>query len=117
MEILVGVLVVIALFVLGWVVIGLAIKLVWWLLIGIVIGALARLIVPGEQRIGVLATALYGAGGALQMRDGVLHVIDAAFVDDQAEHLGPDVGGGAIYVNGALGAIVVGVAMDTVQQV
>jgi uncharacterized membrane protein YeaQ/YmgE (transglycosylase-associated protein family) len=65
MEILVGVLVVIALFVLGWIVIGLVAKLVWWLLLGIVIGALARLVLPGEQRIGVLATALYGAGGAL----------------------------------------------------
>jgi hypothetical protein len=49
-----------------------------------------------------------GAGGALQMRDGVLHVIDATFVDNEAEKLGPDVGGGAIYLNGALGGVVVG---------
>jgi len=49
-----------------------------------------------------------GAGGALQMRDGVLHVIDATFVNDEAEKLGPDVGGGAIYLNGALDGVVVG---------
>jgi hypothetical protein len=49
-----------------------------------------------------------GAGGALQMRDGVLHVIDATFLNDEAEKLGPDVGGGAIYLNGALDGVVVG---------
>jgi hypothetical protein len=49
-----------------------------------------------------------GAGGALQMRDGELHVINATFLDNEAEKLGPDVGGGAIYVNGSLGAIVTG---------
>jgi hypothetical protein len=49
-----------------------------------------------------------GAGGALQMRDGVLHVINAIFLDNEAEKLGPDVGGGAIYLNGALGALVTG---------
>jgi hypothetical protein len=49
-----------------------------------------------------------GAGGALQMRDGVLNVIDAVFLDNQAEKLGPDVGGGAIYLNGGLKGVVVG---------
>jgi hypothetical protein len=49
-----------------------------------------------------------GAGGALQMRDGVLNVVDAVFIDNQAEPLGPDVGGGAIYLNGALDGVVVG---------
>ncbi len=49
-----------------------------------------------------------GAGGALQMRDGLLHVINAVFLNNAAEQLGPDVGGGAIYLNGSLGAIVVG---------
>ena len=51
-----------------------------------------------------------GAGGALQMRDGVLHVIDATFLNNEAEKLGPDVGGGAIYLNGSLGGVVVGSA-------
>jgi len=49
-----------------------------------------------------------GAGGALQMRDGVLHVIDATFADNEAEKLGPDVGGGAIYLSGALNGVVTG---------
>jgi hypothetical protein len=49
-----------------------------------------------------------GAGGALQMRDGVLHVIDAIFLDNEAEKLGPDVGGGAIYLNGGLKGVVTG---------
>ena len=49
-----------------------------------------------------------GSGGALQMRDGVLHVIDATFLNNEAEKLGPDVGGGAIYLNGALDGVVVG---------
>jgi hypothetical protein len=49
-----------------------------------------------------------GAGGALQMRDGVLNVIDANFFDNAAEKVGPDVGGGAIYLNGALNGVVVG---------
>jgi hypothetical protein len=49
-----------------------------------------------------------GAGAALQMRDGVLNVIDATFLNNEAEKLGPDVGGGAIYLNGALNGVVVG---------
>jgi hypothetical protein len=49
-----------------------------------------------------------GAGAALQMRDGVLHVVDATFLDNEAEKLGPDVGGGALYLNGSLGGVVVG---------
>jgi len=49
-----------------------------------------------------------GAGGALQMRDGVLHVIDSTFVNNEAEKLGPDVGGGAIYLSGSLAGVVVG---------
>ena len=44
---------------------GLAFKLFWWVLIGLAIGALARLVLPGEQRIGILATGLYGIGGSL----------------------------------------------------
>jgi hypothetical protein len=55
------------------------------------------------------STGFYdGSGGALQMRDGVLHVLDATFSNNEAEPLGPDVGGGAIYLAGALGAVVVG---------
>ena len=35
------------------------------IIIGIVIGVIARLVLPGRQRIGVLMTVLLGIGGAL----------------------------------------------------
>jgi hypothetical protein len=50
-----------------------------------------------------------GEGGALFMRDGNLTVIDAIFTNNQAAPLGPDTGGGAIYVLGSKhGALIVG---------
>ena len=50
-----------------------------------------------------------GQGGALFMRDGNLTVIDAIFSGNQAAQLGPDTGGGAIYLEGSKhGAIIVG---------
>ena len=42
-----------------------------------------------------------GQGGALYMRDGNLTVIDCIFTGNQAAPLGPDTGGGAIYVQGS----------------
>jgi hypothetical protein len=49
-----------------------------------------------------------GEGGALYMRDGNLTVIDAVFMNDQAALLGPDTGGGAIYILGSKhGALIV----------
>jgi hypothetical protein len=42
-----------------------------------------------------------GQGGAIYMRDGNLNVIDSTFTDNQAAPLGPDTGGGAIYVQGS----------------
>ena len=50
-----------------------------------------------------------GEGGALYMRDGNLTVIDSIFTDNQGAPLGPDTGGGAIYVLGSKhGALIVG---------
>jgi hypothetical protein len=50
-----------------------------------------------------------GEGGAVYMRDGNLTVIDCIFLDNQAAPLGPDTGGGAIYINGSLnGVLIVG---------
>lgn len=50
-----------------------------------------------------------GEGGALYMRDGNLTVIDAIFANNQAALLGPDTGGGAIYLLGSKhGALIVG---------
>lgn len=62
---LVILLILIALLLVGGAVIGLAFKLVWFLLVGLLIGALARLVLPGRQKIGYLATALAGIAGSL----------------------------------------------------
>jgi len=39
--------------------------IVVWLIVGLVIGAVAHLLVPGRQRIGILLTILFGVVGAL----------------------------------------------------
>jgi len=50
-----------------------------------------------------------GQGGALFMRDGNLTIIDCTFSGNQAAPLGPDTGGGAIYLEGSKhGALIVG---------
>jgi len=50
-----------------------------------------------------------GEGGALYMRNGNLTVIDCTFSNNQAADVGPDTGGGAIYINGSkYGALIVG---------
>jgi hypothetical protein len=41
-----------------------------------------------------------GQGGALYMQDGNLRVIDSVFEENQAALLGPDTGGGALYLFG-----------------
>jgi len=46
-----------------------------------------------------------GEGGALFMRDGYLVVIDSIFANNQGAPLGPDTGGGAIYVLGSKGGV------------
>src|SRR4051812_24578401 len=77
MAIVIALLLAVALFVVGAAVVGLVFKLFWWLLAGLVIGALARLILPGEQPIGLLATGLFGIAGSLLgglLADRVLHV-------------------------------------------
>jgi hypothetical protein len=48
-----------------------------------------------------------GEGGAIYMRDGYLSVVGAIFRDDHAAPLGPDTGGGAIYVLGSKGGVVI----------
>jgi len=50
-----------------------------------------------------------GEGGALYMRGGNLTIIDSIFMNNQAAPLGPDTGGGAIYVLGSKnGVLIVG---------
>jgi len=48
-----------------------------------------------------------GQGGALYMRDGNLNVIDCIFTGNEAADLGPDTGGGAIYVIGSKNGTVI----------
>jgi uncharacterized membrane protein YeaQ/YmgE (transglycosylase-associated protein family) len=64
-TILLIILAIVVLLIVGWAVVGLALKLLWWALLGLIIGALARLILPGRQEIGWLATAGAGIAGAL----------------------------------------------------
>ncbi len=48
-----------------------------------------------------------GEGGALYMRDGNLDVVGCIFRDNHAAPLGPDTGGGAIYVLGSKNGVVI----------
>jgi uncharacterized membrane protein YeaQ/YmgE (transglycosylase-associated protein family) len=64
-AILVILIAIILLFALGIALVGLVFKLLWFALVGLVIGALARLVLPGQQNLGLLATSLYGIGGSL----------------------------------------------------
>jgi uncharacterized membrane protein YeaQ/YmgE (transglycosylase-associated protein family) len=45
--------------------IGLAFSLLWLALTGLVVGALGRLVLPGQQDISLLATALIGIAASL----------------------------------------------------
>lgn len=38
---------------------------IWWLIIGLIAGALARLIMPGRDTMGLLATMLLGIVGSI----------------------------------------------------
>jgi uncharacterized membrane protein YeaQ/YmgE (transglycosylase-associated protein family) len=73
--VLIVIVAIVALFVIGWLVVGLVFKLLWWALVGLAIGALARLILPGKQQISLLATA--GAGVAAALLGGIVaHALD-----------------------------------------
>jgi len=49
-----------------------------------------------------------GGGGAIYVRDGILHVWNTTFKNNEGATLGPDVAGGAIYTLGSLGTTIVG---------
>jgi hypothetical protein len=53
-------------------------------------------------------TNIDGGGGAIYVRDGILHVWNTTFKNNEAATLGPDVAGGAIYAVGSLGTTIVG---------
>ena len=48
-----------------------------------------------------------GEGGAIYVRDGNLTVIDSVFENNKAAPLGPDTGGGAIYINGSKSGVLI----------
>ena len=53
-----------------------------------------------------------GGGGAIYVRDSVLHAIDVTFRGNAGESPGPDVAGGAIYAVASLDVTVVGSTFD-----
>jgi uncharacterized membrane protein YeaQ/YmgE (transglycosylase-associated protein family) len=75
MTILLIILAVIVLVVIGVAVIGFVLKLLWWVLVGLLIGALARLLIPGRQAMGWLMTALVGIGGSI-LGGIIAHALD-----------------------------------------
>ena len=64
MVVIIAFLLAVVFFVIGIAVLGFVAHLLWWLVAGVVIGALARLVLPGTQPIGILATALFGIAGS-----------------------------------------------------
>ena len=65
MGVIVVLLIVILVLLLGGTLLGLAFNLLWLVATGLVIGALARLVLPGRQEISLLATALVGVAASL----------------------------------------------------
>jgi hypothetical protein len=49
-----------------------------------------------------------GGGGAVYVSDGKLDVFNSTFIGNSGETPGPDVAGGAIYVDGSLGTVIIG---------
>ena len=41
------------------------INFIWWLIVGLIAGALARLIMPGRDPMGIIATIILGIVGSL----------------------------------------------------
>ncbi len=58
-------------------------------------------LVPAGQEAACSTGYADGQGGALLLRDGVLHAVDVTFASNQAALIGPDTGGGAVYLLGA----------------
>jgi uncharacterized membrane protein YeaQ/YmgE (transglycosylase-associated protein family) len=65
LEVVVILVVVILALLLAGALVGLAFELLWLAITGLIIGGLARLVLPGRQEIGLLATALIGVAASL----------------------------------------------------
>ena len=61
------ILIIVAIFalIIGFWLMGTVLSVVWHLLVGLLIGAVARWVLPGQQSIGLFATALCGAIGSV----------------------------------------------------
>ncbi len=73
---LMGLAIIVALLILGVIVFGAVLHLIGYLVVGLIIGALGRMLLPGQQEIGLLATALYGIAGSIAgglVADRILH--------------------------------------------
>lgn len=68
-------------------------SLIWMLLVGLICGAIARFILPGEQKMGWFMTALLGAAGS----------VGATFLGQMVGWY--KAGDGAGYIAGVIGAI------------
>jgi uncharacterized membrane protein YeaQ/YmgE (transglycosylase-associated protein family) len=64
-TVVVVLLAIIVVLLLGGALLGLAFELFWLALTGLIIGALARLVLPGRHEIGLLTTALIGIAASL----------------------------------------------------
>jgi uncharacterized membrane protein YeaQ/YmgE (transglycosylase-associated protein family) len=40
-------------------------QIIWWIIVGLIVGALARLIMPGRDPMGWIATILLGIAGSI----------------------------------------------------
>jgi uncharacterized membrane protein YeaQ/YmgE (transglycosylase-associated protein family) len=79
LPIVVILLIVVLVLLLAGTLVGLAFELFWLALTGLIIGALGRLVLPGRQEIGLLATALVGIGASLL--GGILaHIFDVGWL-------------------------------------
>jgi uncharacterized membrane protein YeaQ/YmgE (transglycosylase-associated protein family) len=65
LVVLLALLALVLMIVLGIAILGFVLKLLWWALVGLIIGALARLVLPGVQEVGWLGTIAAGIAGAL----------------------------------------------------
>jgi len=69
--------------------------IIWAIIIGLIVGAVAKLIMPGRDPGGIIVTALLGIGGSLL----------ATWIGQAVGWYGPDQGAG--FIASVVGAIIV----------
>ena len=73
------------------------IGLVFWVVFGLIVGVVARALMPGEQRMGLIKTTLLGVGGSF-VGGTLAHVLF------HGRHYGTDTAG---FVGSVVGALVI----------